>query len=282
MKRSFLSILFILSFKAFIGQADTSTFYKGLERKKFYSVSQSAYISGGYAEYKVNDRVVDKATYDKYMATWKNMETCCPCILESYDENDVLLSESISCTDCGVGWFKEYYPNGKHRLTGKYKENPTGNGKGAWNMKYCNVEVGEWIYYSENGERIYSEFWNDGTFVKQVPEQPKAEIWDFVLLLNEIKIDSQKIPIDEIKNLKVIPKYKNRNTFLDLRIEFEVSAEGYKIVKKEFSPERFKDIDVNKMLEEAGIPREEKTSFLLTAFTSDKMYWRYFYLKIVK
>ena len=272
----------MLSFKTFIGQAVTSTIYKGLERKKFYSVSGSSSTRNDITTYKINDKDVDESTYNKYMSTWKNMETCCPCILESYDENDVLLSESIACTDCGVGWFKEYYPNGKLRLTGQYKENPTGNWKDIWNKQYCNVEAGEWIYYNENGERTYSEFWNDGVFVKQVPEQPKAEIWDIVLLLNEVKIDSQKISVNDIKNLKIVPKYKNRNTGLDLQIEFEVSAEGYKLVKKEFSPETFKNIDVHKMLVEAGIPTEEKTSFYLSAFAIDKSYWRNFYLKITK
>jgi antitoxin component YwqK of YwqJK toxin-antitoxin module len=109
----------------------------------------------------MNGNVVDKPIYDKYKSAWKNMETCCPCILRSYDENDILLSEQVSCTDCGVGWFKEYYPNGNLRLTANIKKNPTGDWKNIWERKYCNIEIGQWDYFNENGKKIYSEFWKE-------------------------------------------------------------------------------------------------------------------------
>ena len=215
------------------------------------------------------------------MSTRKNMESCCPCILESYDENDVLLSESIACTDCGVGWFKKYYSNGKLKLTGQYKENPTNNWDDIWRRGYCQVRVGEWKFYNENGERLYSEFWNDGVFLKQVPEQPIAELWEVFLNLNGIKIDTQKVSIDEIRNIEIIPKYKNSNTNLDLVIRFEITAVGYPIFKKDFSLKTFKDIDVHKMLSELGIPKEEETNFTLSV-SDNKKYVRWYSLKVIK
>ena len=86
---------------------------------------------------------------------------------------DVLLSEGVYCTDCGVGFFKEFYPDGNVKLSGKYKENPTGN----WKNYNCQVEHGQWVYFKENGDTLYSEYWNNGEFIKQVPEQSKMEIW---------------------------------------------------------------------------------------------------------
>jgi hypothetical protein len=64
--------------------------------------------------------MVKKSIYEKHQSTWKNMENCCPCILKSYNENDILLREAVSCNDCRVGWFKEFFPNGNLKLTGFY------------------------------------------------------------------------------------------------------------------------------------------------------------------
>jgi antitoxin component YwqK of YwqJK toxin-antitoxin module len=262
-------------------QSAFPTVYKQLETKMFYSVGLSLMTKNGVTTYKINGSIVDKPTYDKYESTWKNMETCCPCILRSYDENDILLSEQVSCTDCGVGWLREYYPNGNLRVKGQYKENPTGDWNNIWEREYCNIETGQWDYFNENGGKIYSEFWKEGEFIKQVPEQSSVEIWDVSLILNGIKIDTQAIKIDQVKNISILPGYKNRNTSQNLSFKFEVSAVGYKIVSKQFTPETFKNIDVAAMLDESGIPENEKATFLLSVYKDQKQV-KSFYIRIKK
>ena len=95
------------------------------------------------------------------------MENCCPCILESYDEKDNLIRESVSCTDWGVGWFKTYYKNGNLELTGAYKENPKGDWNDIWDRVYCSDPNGKWTYFKENGDTLYSEFWDNGIITER-------------------------------------------------------------------------------------------------------------------
>lgn len=263
------------------GQSDSTTVYKGLDTKKFYSVGLSSQITNGKGTYEVNDKKVSKSTYDKYQSTWKNMETCCPCILKSYDENDILISEAVSCTDCGVGWFKYYYKNGKVKLSGSYKENPTGDWTDIWNRGYCSVPNGQWTYFNKRGDTLYTEFWENGTFIKQVPEQPKVEIWDVEIQFNGQDADTLFIPIDHVGDLIIEPKYKNSNTASAITIKFEVSAIGYSMNEKEFTLKSFKEIDVSRMLFEVDIPKEKKTSFTLSVYSDGKVVKR-FYLNVNK
>jgi len=281
--RQYTLILIILTIalgQAF-GQSDSTNVYKELETKKFYSVGLSYQTTNGKGTYEVNGKKVSKSTYNKYQSTWKNMETCCPCILESFNENDNLIRKSVSCTDCGVGWFKEYYVNGNIKLSGSYKENPTGNWNDIWNRGFCSIANGQWTYFDKNGDTLYSEFWNNGVFVKQVPEQNKVEIWDVEVLSNGQNIDTLSIPIASIGELSIEPKYKNSNTNSKITIKFEVSAIGHRMNAQEFTLESFKEIDVNGMLAEVGIPKDKKTSFTLSIY-SDGQVVKLFYLKVNK
>lgn len=275
-----LIILTIALGQAF-GQTDSTTVYKGLKTKKFYSVGLSSQTTNGKGTYEVNGKKVSKSTYDKYKSTWKNMETCCPCILESFDENDNLIRKSVSCTDCGVGWFKTYYKNGNVKLSGTYKENPRGDWKDIWDRGYCSVPNGQWTYFKENGDTLYSEFWDNGVFIKQVPEQTKVEIWDVEVLSNGQNIDTISIPIASIGDLTIQPKFKNSNTDSKITIKFEVSAIGHRMNEKEFTLETFKNIDVNAMLSEVGIPKDKETSFTLSVYSDGKVVKR-FYLNVNK
>jgi len=272
-------LLFCLLPDSLLSQVNTGSVYKELETKKFYSVSLSSSNNGYQKTYKVNGVDVSRATYQKYETSWKNMETCCPCILQSFDENDVLLSEEVACTDCGVGWFRKYYQNGNLKLTGQYKENPTGNWRDIWQRKYCSIATGQWDYYTEDGKKSYSEFWDNGAFLRQVPEQAAIEIWDIDLYLTGEKLDSQTIDINQVKNLSIIPRYKNKNASTSLSVKFEVSAVGYRPSSKQFPFADFKNIDVKSMLEDVKIPKGKETYYRLSVLDGQD-HIKGFYLNI--
>ena len=170
MKNITLFLAFFTLVYPVFGQADDA--YQNLAVKKYYAVSLFAITGTGKDTYEVNDRVVDKATYDKYHAEVDNLGNCCPCILRAYDENDVLLSEYVACTDCKVGDYRDFYPDGSTKSTGHYKENHTGNWKNIWRRGYCNIKDGEFVYFNEKGEVLYSEFWKNG---KQVTQASKPK-----------------------------------------------------------------------------------------------------------
>lgn len=278
MKQYFLIIIFLtIAFGQTFGQIDSTTIYKGLETKKFYSVGISSRTIKGKSRYEVNGKKVSKSKYDKFLSTWKNMETCCPCILKSYDEKDVLIREAVSCTDCGVGVFKEYYQNGKVKLTGRYKENTSGNWDNISARGFCNIRDGEWTYFNQQGDTLYSEFWNNGEFIKQVPEQKSNEICKVELTLNGESVENRILTPEQVQQLVITPKFKNNSkTENNFTIKFEVSAIGYRQNEKSFSIESFKNIDVLQMLSEVGIPSDKKSIFSLTLLDNGKVITEFF------
>ena len=263
------------------GQQTNTTLYGDLETKMFYSVGISSETKNGKSNYEANGNKISESTYHKYKATWENMKTCCPCILKSYDESDILLREEVACTDCGVGWFKTYFKNGKVKLSGSYKENHTGDWTDIWNRGYCSVPDGQWTYFSENGDTLYLEFWENGKFIKQSPEQLIEEIWDIEIQLYGQDAMSLVIPIANVGSLAIEPKYKNSISNSTITVKFEVSAIGHKRNKKEFTLESFKKIDVNNILDEVGIPNNKKTNYVLSVFSDEKLI-KSFYLNIEK
>lgn len=267
----FTTIFSAFSFAFVMGQAVSKSVYKSLETKKFYSVGLSSRNDNGKTTYKVNGKAVSKSIYSKYESTWQNMEKCCPCILQSYNEKDVLIKEAVSCTDCIVGAYKEFYANGKVKLSGGYKENPTGNWNNIWQRVYCNVRHGEWAYYNEQGDSLYSETWNNGEFVKQTPEQPTNEIWKVELSLSDKPVEQTTISPTQVKQLIVVPKYKNSSQpSAKLRIKFQVSAVGYIQNEYFFSLTDFNSIDVVQMLNEVGIPTTENVNYTLSVLDGEK------------
>ena len=85
-----------------------------------------------------------------------------------------------------------------------------------------------------------------------------------VELLNEEKFEKKQIPIHEIKNLVVTPRFKNENrSNINLTLKVEVYSEGYPSNSQSLTLDSFKNIDVPKMLEDAGIPSDETTIFIL-------------------
>ena len=278
----------ILLFLAFtnlpvFGQSDSPTIYKKLSTKKMYSVGVSFQTIKGKAVYELDGKKISKSTYDKYKPNWNNLESCCPCLLKYYDKNDILLREIVSCTDCGVGDFKEFYPNGKLKISGQYKENNSGN----WDWKtiqkrgYCSVPNGKWTYFNKKGDTLYSEFWKNGEFIKQLPELNKNEIWKVDLTLNGESVEKRSLTIDQVRQLTITPKFKNSSKIeTNFTVRFEVTAVGFKQNEKTFSIENFNTINVLEILSEVGIPLEKASSFNLSVFNKGEIIGN-FYLTIV-
>lgn len=172
MKLKTLITLLTLNFTVVLFvQSQKSSIYQNLETKKLYAVNLSFSNMDGREEYRVNDKKVSKSTYQKYNVYRGNRRTCTPCILKMYNTDDVLIREGVYYTDCGIGSFKEYYPSGRLKLRGQYKENDTEIWEDIGRRGLCNIRDGQWTYYSEEGKRLYVEFWENGELIKQVPEQ---------------------------------------------------------------------------------------------------------------
>ena len=94
------------------------------------------------------------------------LNDCTPCYMKTLSPDDVLLYAGVQYTDCVVGNWTEYYPDGKIKLTGQYKENPTDNWNNIWKRGYCSVKEGTWTYYDENGKVMKTEKYKDNVLVQ--------------------------------------------------------------------------------------------------------------------
>ena len=275
MKTDILALLFFsITIFPLIGQNDSSAMYTKLETKKIYSVETSFQTINGKARYELDGKKVSKSTYDKFKPNWKNLETCCPCLLKYYDKNDILLREVVSCTDCGVGDFKEFWANGQVKLSGKFKENNSGD----WNYKtiqargFCSVPDGKWTYYTNKGEFLYSEFWKNGEFIKQDPELTKNEIWKVDIALHGESIKNKKLKITEVPQLIITPKFKNNAKMkTNFSVKFNVTADGFKEITTTYTLQDFKNIDVQQILSEVGITDENEPTVELTVYNNDEI-----------
>ncbi len=150
-----------------IGQSDSSNAaYQNLDTLKYYNVSLASGPGKDCAhfdfskikiKYYVDCKEVSKEVYDKFFNENNRLGDCTPCYLEQLDKNGNSVSLGIQYTDCIVGEWKEFYPDGKVKLIGHYRENKTGNWDDIWKRGYCSVKEGVWIYYDENGSVLKTE-----------------------------------------------------------------------------------------------------------------------------
>jgi hypothetical protein len=270
MKKNIIFIIFTVVLGQVTAQSDSLTVYKNLDTSKYYDVKLSAISINGGATYEANRKIISKTTYDKYDSLKKNRMNCAPCILETYDENDLLLQKSVSCTHCFVGWFEAYFPNGNLKVKGSYKENPTDDWEDIWKSEYCSVKHGKWTYFSEIGDSLYSEYWDNGSFIKQIPEQTELDIWDVKISLNNEIIDTQSVHIDSLNQLVIQPKYKNSNTDSDITIKLAIVASGYNPEQSEHTLASFKECSFTSMHLVKNTSSETKLFCVLIILSDDK------------
>lgn len=269
-------------------QTDTNSVYKNLAIKKSYAVNlESHFVNDKPAYYKVNGRRVDAKTYEKFVKANQESDDCCPCFLREYTENEVLLRENVVCGDCGVGAFKGFFPSGKVKIAGQYKENPTGNWGDISARGYCNVRTGIWFYYNElNGFHYlqYIEKWDNGQFVEQRPESGRPEIWGFDYLVNAVKIDTQAITIVGFKTSQIIPKYKNKLKYSNLRAKVSTIVPGATMNNVEPVACAIEDVgkvDIETLIDKTGIKGLENIHIRIEVYENER-YLRSFELPIKK
>ncbi len=275
-----LFLFLTLSFPAILFSQSDSTVYKNLSIRKSYPVNLWKTTSGNRTTYQMDGKSVSKETYDKYKGE-SDGSRCCPCIKETYDKNNVLLNKAVRCGDCGVGWFEIYYPNGKLKTKGQYKENPTGNWENLLDRGYCYVKEGKWIYYSKHGPK-YVEIWKDGVFIKQIPEQDKAEVWDAQFLLNEQKLAfGDSITIADIQAIKTAQKFKNSHRKTNFKLKVKFTADGHPTQKTSCTTDTLKDLNIQQFLSKMNVPANQEIIFSLILF-DDQQYIRGISLNLVR
>lgn len=152
----------IINLSVFAQKDLEKTSYKNLEVKRFYSIMTESTTINGKAVYKANGKEVTKEKYDKYTKSRTAIEECKPCILETYDENEKLQVKAVQYKDCCVGFWIGYYPNGKVKTAGQYRENESGIWDPLWDHGYC-IKHGIWTEFNDKGKPVKTEEYNFGS-----------------------------------------------------------------------------------------------------------------------
>ena len=162
MKNILVAFCLLFSFTSAFSQADTiKTSYKDLQVKKFYSIMTESLSVNGKTVYKANGKEVTKEKYDLYNNSRNAMQECTPCILETYDENAKLQSKAVQYKDCNVGYYIGFFPNGKVKTIGHYRENESAVWETLWDNGYC-IKHGRWLEYNEKGKLVKTEYYDFG------------------------------------------------------------------------------------------------------------------------
>jgi hypothetical protein len=79
------------------------------------------------------------------------------------------------------------------------------------------------------------------------------------------------LSIEQVRQIEITPKYKNNTKInIDSIIIFQISAVGYRQIEKKFTIDSFKNIDIQQMLSEVGIPSNKKTIFTLMFIQNER------------
>lgn len=160
--KSILTLLPVFLITFCYSQKDTmKTIYKDLPVKKFYSVSTQSSAVNGAVTYLADGKTIDKAAYDKYNASIIDFKNCKPCIMETYNASEVLINRAVKYLDCPVGYWINYYPSGKIKTIGHYRENESDVWDPLWDAGYC-MKHGTWTEYDEKGKVTNFEIYNFG------------------------------------------------------------------------------------------------------------------------
>ncbi len=228
--------------------------YLNLPRIKVYVGNFDIQPLGDEILYKIDKAKVSKYEFDKLTSTWQTMDTCCPCIVTFYDKNEIPFREQVLCHGYEVGFVKDFYANGKLKMTGQYMENHSGNWDHLIETGRCCINEGVWVYYNQNGDTIYTEVWEKGAFIGQFPEQPNTEILATWLTLDHKNYYNENIRFEDVNRLTVEMSFKNshRDSLL-VSINFVIISSDGKHYNYPYTLEEFKKIDLQQLLSDLNI-----------------------------
>ncbi|MBC7861922.1 MAG: hypothetical protein IAF38_03050 [Bacteroidia bacterium] len=140
---------------------------------KWHNVITGSSTLNGKTIYEANGVSIDSVKYNLFQKEWKNnpLRKCRPCYLFELNENDRITKEGDFFINIPIGVYKEYFSNGKLKVSGKYKNvyplTHSDFQMGVPCTGKCTVKDGEWKYYSDKGKLLKTEKYKDGKLLKK-------------------------------------------------------------------------------------------------------------------
>lgn len=153
LKQCFL-LLFVIVINVMVASAQSNSFinskYGRISVMRFCRARLHISDSSGTPIYNAGLVRINEQTYNniKQEQAKADIDKCTPCLREEYDAAyNRLRFRCISYTDCPVGKDIQYYPSGKIKTVGHWREND----EPTWKNFKCGM-TGDWVYYNESGK----------------------------------------------------------------------------------------------------------------------------------
>ncbi|MCB9033119.1 MAG: hypothetical protein H6553_04720 [Chitinophagales bacterium] len=124
--------------------------------------------------YRANDKQISYKRYTELKQFWRAIDACEPCLLNTYDIDDNLISSSFQYHTCLCGFYESFYDDGKKKVSGAYLQNTTGNWENMKERGLCNIKTGIWTYYLPNGNIERQEEYQNGVMVNLIKGESKV------------------------------------------------------------------------------------------------------------
>ncbi|HUH73882.1 MAG TPA: hypothetical protein VLZ75_05690 [Chitinophagales bacterium] len=142
-----------------------------------YDVNLSDYMTTTGKVYLANGQAISKDKHDFYKESWKKAQNCQPCEVYTYNANEQLKHVVVQYEGCLLGPFKEYYSDGKIKVEGNFKSNPSNDYSNLRLRGLCSMREGFWNYYNESGKLQTVETYENGSLVNKedIQDTTKAD-----------------------------------------------------------------------------------------------------------
>ena len=161
----YILLPFVFLVKFGLSQTDSLSLQYKVDTLETHFYNLTWQSSGGKLTYYKNGKKISKSHYEALNKKTIDPNKCKPCYLIAYQDN-TLIYEGDFYTDCGVGLYIEYHPNGIVKSKGDYKRNSEQNWDTDKVDDWCAIKNGKWEYYDEKGIQIKSEQYEYGILVK--------------------------------------------------------------------------------------------------------------------
>jgi antitoxin component YwqK of YwqJK toxin-antitoxin module len=254
-----------------VPQEKQTVAYEDLEVVPYHDVIVGTKVStiNGVTEvtYFVNEQEVDKATYDEA----GKGSTCCPCLVQTfYPEDDALYTEEVRCEGVRTGSYKQFYRDGNIMIQGQYKNTKKQEWMYPDQGKNYDIPDGEWYFFSGTGDTLYTEYWDNGQFINQVPEQDYSQIWKVELTLNQESINNKSILPEEFSELVFTAYYKNSYHSPALTLSLSMLGEGKKVETERYTPADFKNLNLRLIQQDHRIEPGTRMGACIHVFNMDQ------------
>ena len=172
-------------------------------------INYSVGLSSNNDSYNMNGKEITKENYEHFRGnTFEEAQNCCPCIFVSKDINEKVLYDYFGCAECQMGFYHTYFPNGKLKVSGLYKEIDSNKLESSNFSSLCSIKNGKWIYYDSLGHEMYTKYWENNVCIRSEPNN-KTTVLEITCNQFDSIPWSSEVLLETFLSAEIEPTYNN-------------------------------------------------------------------------